>query len=107
MNYFLKWQDHVGSAPAKFYKTTLWQAEHVLVGLNCLEPGQTQAVHAHEGADKFYFVLEGSGRFTIGDEEKDAGVGSLILAPSGIPHGVTNITDERLSILVAIAPPPK
>ena len=107
MNYFLKWQDYVGSVTPKFYKTTLWQAEHVMVGLNCLEPGQTQAVHAHEGADKFYFVLEGSGRFTVGDQEKDEGAGSLILAPAGVPHGVTNIMNERLSILVVIGPPPK
>ena len=42
MNYFLNWQDHAGSQAEKFYKTTLWQGEHVMVGLNCLEPGQTQ-----------------------------------------------------------------
>src|ERR671915_2398164 len=69
MNHFLKWQDHVGSQPEKFYKTTLWQGDHAMVGLNCLEPGQTQKVHAHDGADKFYLVLEGSGIFTVGDEE--------------------------------------
>lgn len=107
MNYFLKWQDHAGSSTPKFYKTTLWQGEHMMVGLNCLDPGQTQAVHAHEGADKFYFVLEGAGRFSIGEEQKDAVAGSLIIAPSGIPHGVTNITSDRLSILVTIGPPPK
>ena len=107
MNYFLKWQDHAGSQPGKFHKATLWPGEYLMVGLNCLEPGQTQSVHAHDGADKFYFVLEGSGRFSVGDEEQDAGAGTVIIAPSGIPHGVTNNTSERLSILVAIAPPPK
>ena len=105
MNHFLKWQDHAGSQPEKFYKTTLWQGDHAMVGLNCLEPGQTQKIHAHDGADKFYFVLEGSGRFTVGDEEADAGAGSLIVAPSGIPHGVTNNGSGRLSILVSISPP--
>ena len=29
MNYFLNWQEHTGSQPEKFYKTTLWQGEHV------------------------------------------------------------------------------
>lgn len=107
MNYFLKWQDNVGSSTPKFYKTTLWQADHLMLGLNCLEPGQTQSVHAHDGADKFYFVLEGSGQFTVGDEQTDATAGSVVIAPAGIPHGVTNITSERLSILIGIAPPPK
>jgi quercetin dioxygenase-like cupin family protein len=107
MNHFFKWQDHVGSQPEKFYKTTLWQGHYAMVGLNCLDPGQTQKIHAHDGADKFYFVLEGAGRFTVGDEEADAGAGSLIVAPSGIPHGVTNNGNEGLSILVCISPPLK
>ena len=105
MNYFLNWQERVGSQAEKFYKTALWQGEHVMIGLNCLEPGQTQKVHAHDGADKFYFVLEGHGRFIVGDEERGVDAGSLVIAPDGIPHGVTNNASVRLSLLVAIAPP--
>jgi quercetin dioxygenase-like cupin family protein len=105
MDNFIAWREHTGSQPDKFYKTTLWQGEHVMVGMNCLEPGQTQKTHAHDGADKFYFVLEGEGNFTVGDEEKVAPAGSLVIAPAGIPHGVSNQSDRRLSLLVAIAPP--
>jgi quercetin dioxygenase-like cupin family protein len=105
MNYFLNWREQVGSQAEKFYKTTLWQGEHMMIGLNCLEPGQTQKVHAHDGADKFYFVLEGRGRFTVGDEEREVDAGALVVAPSGIPHGVTNNARIRLSLLVTIAPP--
>jgi quercetin dioxygenase-like cupin family protein len=105
MNYFLNWQQHVGRQTEKFYKTTLWSSEHLMVGLNCLEPGQTQETHAHDGADKFYFVLQGSGKFTVGAEVRVAETGALVVAPAGIPHGVINNGDERLSLLVAIAPP--
>lgn len=104
MNYFLNWHEHTGSQAEKFYKTTLWQGDHVMVGLNCLEPKQTQSVHAHQDADKLYFVLEGSGRFMVGDEERDAAAGELVIAPAGVRHGVTNTGSERLSLLVAIAP---
>jgi quercetin dioxygenase-like cupin family protein len=106
MDYFFNWRQHVGSNSEKFYKTTLFQGEHTMIGLNCLEPGQTQAAHAHEGADKFYFVLEGSGTFTVGDEERQAEAGTIVAAPAGIQHGVTNSGNERLSLLVAISPPP-
>ncbi len=106
MDYFFNWQQHAGSQTEKSYKTTLFQNEHMMVGLNCLEPGQTQSVHAHEGADKFYFVLEGSGSFSVGDDERHAEAGTIITAPAGIKHGVTNSGNERLSLLVAIAPPP-
>jgi quercetin dioxygenase-like cupin family protein len=106
MNHFLDWREHTGTSLEKFYKTTLWQGEHMMVGLNCLEPGQTQKIHAHEGVEKFYFVLEGSGIFTVGDEEKAAGTGSLVVAPAGIPHGVTNNGRARLSLLVVMSPLP-
>ncbi len=104
MDNFIDWRDQAGSNPARFFKTNLWQGEYVTVGLNCLDPGQTQSVHAHEGADKVYFVLAGSGRFTIGEVEQEAGSGSLVIAPAGVPHGVINTGSERLSLLVAIAP---
>ena len=104
MDYFLNWRERAGSQPEKFYKTTLWQGEHVTVGLNCLEPQQTQSVHAHQGADKFYLVLEGVGRFSGGDVEREASSGQLVIAPAGISHGVTNTGSERLSLLVGIAP---
>ena len=106
MDYFFNWQQHAGSRPDKFYKTTLFQGAQLMIGLNCLEPGQTQSAHAHSGADKFYFVLEGSGTFTVGAEEHQAEAGTVIAAPAGIQHGVTNSGDGRLSLLVAIAPPP-
>jgi len=78
----------------------------MMLGLNCLEPGQTQKLHAHADADKIYFVLEGSGEFTIGDEKREAGEGTLVVAPASVPHAVSNQGSQRLSLLVAIAPPP-
>jgi mannose-6-phosphate isomerase-like protein (cupin superfamily) len=104
MNPIIDWREHAGSKAEKFYKSTLWQGEHVMLGINCLEPQQTQQVHAHEGADKFYFVLEGRGHFAIEEREEDAGTGMLVLAPAGVSHGVTNPGNERLSLLVGIAP---
>ena len=104
MSHFLNWRDFEGVNPQKFHKATLWQGAHVMIGLNCLEPNQIQPVHAHEHADKIYFVLSGNGRFTIGDQEQVASTGTLVVAPAGVPHGVENQGDQRLSLLVAIAP---
>lgn len=106
MDHFFNWREHAGSNSEKFYKATLFQGEHMMIGLNCLEPGQTQSAHAHDGADKFYFVLEGSGTFTVGNDERRAEAGTVVAAPAGIKHGVINSGNERLSLLVAIAPPP-
>lgn len=104
MSNFLNWRDFEGSRPDKVFKATLWQGEHVMIGLNCLEPQQTQPVHAHEGADKFYFVLNGRGSFIVGDEEQTVEAEMVVIAPAGVPHGVTNTGDDRLALLIAISP---
>ena len=106
MDHFLDWRDFEGTNQEKFFKSTLWQGAKVMVGLNCLEPGQTQSVHSHSDADKFYFVLTGSGDFTVDNERKVVGQGTLVVAPAGVPHGVKNVGNERLTLLVGIAPPP-
>ena len=60
---------HTGSRPEKFFKATLFRGDALLLGLNCLEPGQVQAAHDHPDQDKFYYVVSGTGRFTLGDAE--------------------------------------
>jgi mannose-6-phosphate isomerase-like protein (cupin superfamily) len=107
MSSFFDWQNLTGKSEEKFYKMTMWQGQHVTVGMNCLEPGQSQPSHTHGDADKFYLVLEGRGRFIVGDEERDAGTGTIVTAPAGVTHGVSNSGETRLSLLVAIAPPIK
>ncbi len=98
--------DYTGAREEKFYKTTLFTADNLMLGLNCLEPGQIQESHVHDNQDKFYYVVEGKGRFWLGEEAVDAGAGELIWAPAGVQHGVENQEDGRLTLLVGIAPAP-
>lgn len=106
MQYVKAVQDHVGSSEKKFYKTTLFRSDALLLGLNCLEPGQTQKPHDHADQDKFYYVVEGQGVFHIGENLKTAMAGEVIWAPAGVIHGVSNEADTRLTLLVGIAPAP-
>ena len=98
--------DFKGVGIEKFYKTTLFQAEALMVGLNCLEPGQVQRPHVHDKQDKFYYVVEGEGRFWLAEEEVPATAGDIVWAPAGLRHGVENKGDGRLTLLVGIAPAP-
>ena len=97
---------HVGVRPEKFYKTTLFRSEALLLGLNCLEPGQVQQPHEHDDQDKFYYVVAGSGRFWLGDERITAESGQVVWAPAGVTHGVENDGDQTLTLLMGIAPAP-
>jgi quercetin dioxygenase-like cupin family protein len=106
MDCFKNYLDYVGSRPEKFFKSTLFESPQILLGINCLDKGQEQAVHSHKGQDKFYFVLEGSGLFTVGDSVESAGEGMTIWAPEGVDHGVRNVADKRLVLLVGLTPAP-
>lgn len=100
------YRDHVVAGEDRVGKATLFRSSQLLLGLNALEPGVEQAVHTHEGQDKFYYVLEGQGEFTVGGEVSEAGPGHVVWAASGVEHGVRNHGPNRLVLLVGMAPAP-
>lgn len=91
--------------PERMTKLDLVRGDLLFAGLNCFEPGQSQPVHVHANADKFYLVLSGKARMTVGATTREAGPGTLVWAPAGAAHGVDEAL-ERTVMLVAMAPPP-
>jgi mannose-6-phosphate isomerase-like protein (cupin superfamily) len=106
MSNLTHYSEHVGANPAKQFKSTMFRGPRLMLGLNCLEPGQAQHAHVHADQDKFYFVVEGAGDFVVGNEQRAAGAGGVVWAPAGVRHGVVNNGSERLVLLVGIAPAP-
>ncbi len=106
MAYVKQIAEYEGVNQEKFYKTTLFRGEALLLGLNCLEPGQVQHAHTHADQDKFYYVAAGHGRFQLGDSHIEAATGELVWCPAGLVHGVENVGDGRLTLLIGIAPAP-
>lgn len=100
-------KDSVAFSEEKMKKNALFDSPRLFYDLYCLLPGQNQKVHAHEGSDKVYYVLEGMGRFTVGDVEQDLDAGHAVIARAGEPHGVRNESGENLVLLVTMAPPPQ
>lgn len=106
MDFFSDYRKHIGSNPERFFKSTIFQSARMLVGMDCLEPGQTQPAHLHAGRDKLYFVIEGQGHFQVGDQLHEGGPGTLIWAAADSVHAVENTGAERLVMLIAMAPEP-
>jgi quercetin dioxygenase-like cupin family protein len=104
-DYFKSVDAAVFFAADKPTKADLFAGHHLFVGLNCFEPGQSQRVHSHGGADKFYLVLAGKASIVVGEETREVAQGTVVWAPADLPHGVTRVT-ERAVMLVAIGPPP-
>jgi len=99
--------DQVKFKSEKMNKVSLFDSDRFFCDVYCLEPGQVQKMHAHEGSDKIYYLMEGKGRITIGSEEKEVAAGEITMAPSGEVHGVVNHTQEPLVILVFMASKPQ
>ena len=86
-------------------KVDLVRGQHLFLGLNCFEPGQTQAVHSHRGTDKFYLIVSGKARMAVGQDTFEAGAGALVWAPADLPHGVVEAL-ERTVMVIGMAPGP-
>lgn len=99
--------EHAVYSRDRMGKSTLFQSERLLVGLNAFEPQQEHALHAHAGMDKMYLVIEGEGMFLLDDRELPMRAGDLLMAPEGVPHGVRNTGAGRLLVLAALAPSPR
>jgi quercetin dioxygenase-like cupin family protein len=104
-SYFLHPSDRAAFTPERATKADLVRGDHLMLGLNCFEAGQSQAVHRHAGADKFYLVLSGNASIVVGEETRDATPGMVVWAPADVPHGVV-VAHQRTVLLIGIAPPP-
>lgn len=94
-------------SPSKMGKVDIARGETLFAGLNCFEPGQEHAAHAHPGQDKLYVVLEGEAEIQVGDEKADVAAGAAAFAPSRVLHSIRNIGSTRLIVMAILAPPPK
>jgi quercetin dioxygenase-like cupin family protein len=97
-------EEHAVYDPERMGKSTLFQSERLLVGLNAFEPGQEHRLHAHAGMDKVYHVLSGSGTFLLEGRAVPMTAGALLIAPAEAPHGIRNTGPGRLLVLAILAP---
>ena len=102
----LKPAEHAAWRPDKMGKGTIFESPRLLVGLNCFEPGQFHALHAHAKMDKVYQVVEGEGMLLLDGCELPIKTGELVVAPEGVPHGIRNTGSRRLLVLAILAPSP-
>ena len=64
-----------------------------------LEPGKTIETHI-DPYEEIYYILEGEGVMTVGDDERRVKKGDAIWIPVGKKHSLVNDTDENTGFLV-------
>ncbi|HET7876366.1 MAG TPA: cupin domain-containing protein [Methylomirabilota bacterium] len=102
----IRWKDHVRFAPDKMARVSLSSTDRTQLDLYCVAPGQSQKAHTHEAQDKIYYVLEGTGRFTLAGREMTLEAGETLVVAAGVEHGLLNDGPHPLLVLVVVAPPP-
>ncbi|PKV89818.1 cupin domain-containing protein [Streptomyces sp. TLI_146] len=60
--------------------------------------------HRHGQHDEGFYILSGTVRFTVGEEDYDAVTGTLVMVPPGTPHTFANPTDQPAVMLSTFTP---
>jgi quercetin dioxygenase-like cupin family protein len=67
-------------------------------------PGYAPPRHIHRDSDEVFYLLEGHLDVRCGDDRWQAGPGSLVYLPRGIPHGFVAADDGPARTLLINAP---
>jgi mannose-6-phosphate isomerase-like protein (cupin superfamily) len=69
-----------------------------------LPPGHAVTPHHHREIEEIYYILEGSGVMTVGDEQRQVAAGDAIFVPRGHRHSLANTGNQPIRLLVACGP---
>jgi mannose-6-phosphate isomerase-like protein (cupin superfamily) len=71
-----------------------------------LEPRQLLKLHKHPTSDEFFYIVEGRGQFTVGNDQTMVNSGSAIYGPADVPHGLVNSGDKEIVMISVQTPKP-
>ncbi|MEM2904114.1 MAG: cupin domain-containing protein [Candidatus Bathyarchaeia archaeon] len=63
--------------------------------------------HSHKDHEQIYYIAEGEGQLTVGDETRKVKKGDAVYIPPGASHSFHNDTDKACVILMVDAVLPK
>lgn len=86
-------------SPGMFVPNIAYVSQGLKLPVICIMPGQE--IPPHPGATGMFYVIEGKGVFTVGDEKIEISAGSLIVAPGGSLRGIK--PSEKLILFAAHA----
>jgi quercetin dioxygenase-like cupin family protein len=89
--------------PDRIFREMIGETPEMRVALMCLEPGQELIPHKAP-MQLLMYVVEGSGVFTVGDEEIEADEKTAILCRPMAPHGFKASKGKRLVVMAVVTP---
>jgi mannose-6-phosphate isomerase-like protein (cupin superfamily) len=82
------------------------ETDKIVFNTYFLEPRQLLRLHMHPASDELFYIVEGQGQFTVGDDQVMVSSGSAIYGPTGVPHGLVNSSKSPIVMISVQAPKP-
>lgn len=95
----LSLEDEIAYQKGQIVSKTLVQNQHVSLTLFAFDKGEEISTHSSDG-DAMVTVLDGKGRFTVGDEVFIVSKGETLIMPNHVPHAVYG--EEQFKMLLTV-----
>lgn len=95
----LKLEDEISYQKGQVVSKTLVQNKNVSLTLFSFDKGEEISTHQSEG-DAMVTVLDGTGRFTVGEEVFILNKGETLIMPNKVPHAVYG--EEQFKMLLTV-----
>jgi len=99
MSKLLRLEDEISYQKGQIVSKTLVQNKHVSLTLFAFDKDEEISTHSSEG-DAMVTVLDGKGRFTVGDEVFIVSKGETLVMPNNVPHAVYG--EEQFKMLLTV-----
>ena len=93
-------KDLVEYMPGQVISKTLVQNDKVSMTIFSFDKGEEISTHA-AGGDAMVTVLDGTGRFTVGEDVFLLHAGETLIMPKGIPHAVFGEEQFKMQLIVS------
>lgn len=96
----LQLKDQIDYQPGQVVSKTLVQNDKISMTVFSFDKGEEISTHA-AGGDAMVTVLEGKGRFTVGDDVFFLNEGETLIMPKDIPHAVYGEEKFKMQLTVS------
>ncbi len=95
----LKLEDEINYQRGQVVSKTLVQNKNVSMTIFSFDKGEEISAHSSDG-DAMVTVLDGTGRFTVGEEEFVLNKGETLIMPNQVSHAVYG--EEQFKMLLTV-----
>ncbi len=89
-----------------FKKNRLFVPQKLSIAVGYLKPRQRALLHYHQISEEIYYILSGSGKVRIGNNEEEIRDGDAIFVPLNAVHALTNASHTLDMHILAVCSPP-